>query len=218
MTHDIPLSERFARMSSAIVHDVMRAEGHTDFVLPRELRPLDATRRLAGPAYPVAGEPAAGFDGHESLLRWTELLGRVPRGHVLVLQPNDDEVAHMGELSAETLAFRGVLGCVIDGGCRDVERVVEVGLPVFARYFTPVDVVGRWTTTCFGAAVKIGTVTINEGDQLVCDRDGACVVPHAAAERVAVLAEEAMGKENMVRTAILSGVDPQRAYLDYGKF
>ena len=39
---------------------------------------------------------------------------------VLVCQPNDGVIAHMGELSAETLKLRGVRGYVVDGGCRDV--------------------------------------------------------------------------------------------------
>ena len=35
---------------------------------------------------------------------------RAPPGHVVVCQPNNREVALMGELSAQTLGARGVLG------------------------------------------------------------------------------------------------------------
>ena len=41
---------------------------------------------------------------------WTGLLSKAPGGSVLVCQPNDDTLAHMGELSAETLKARGFEG------------------------------------------------------------------------------------------------------------
>ena len=50
----------------------------------------------------------------------------------------------MGELSAETLKFRGVRGYVVDGGCRDVDFILKLGFPVCCRYYTPADIVGRW--------------------------------------------------------------------------
>jgi len=53
---------------------------------------------------------------HETLLGWCTLLARAPSGHVIVCQPNNHEVALMGELSAETLKNKGVLGYVVDGG------------------------------------------------------------------------------------------------------
>lgn len=146
------------------------------------------------------------------------MLSRVPAAHVLVMQPNDNSVAHMGELSAEALSLRGVLGAIIDGGCRDVERVNSIGLPVFCRYFTPLDVVGRWLPDRFGEAIVIGDWDIATGDIIVADTDGICVVPQIHAEQVATAAELAISAENRVRTAILAGVDPETAYRRHGKF
>ena len=50
----------------------------------------------------------------------------------------------MGELSAQTLAARGVLGYVVDGGSRDTDLVLEQGFPVFCSFLTPSDIVERW--------------------------------------------------------------------------
>ena len=146
------------------------------------------------------------------------MLSRVPANHVLVMQPNDNSVAHMGELSAEALTLRGVLGAVIDGGCRDVDRINAIGLPVFCRYFTPLDVVGRWLPEAFGQPVTIGDWTIATGDFVVADTDGICIVPREHAAEVAVAGEAAISAENLVRTAILAGVDPETAYRRHGKF
>lgn len=208
----------FCDLPASIVHDVMRAIGLRQGVLPPTIRPIAQGLRLAGPAFTVSGRPVKNHDAHETLLAWTAMLSRVPHGHVLVMQPNDNRVAHMGELSAEALTLRGVIGAVIDGGCRDVERINRVGLPVFCRYFTPLDVVGSWLPDRFGEPVVIGGCEIATGDVVVADTDGICVVPSDHAEAVAAAARTAMNAENLVRTAILDGVDPETAYRRHGKF
>jgi 4-hydroxy-4-methyl-2-oxoglutarate aldolase len=43
-------------------------------------------------------------------------------------------------------------------------------------------------------------------------------VPKAIVSEVIEKAEAAITTENKVRTAILAGVDPQQAYLQFGKF
>ncbi|MBO6525434.1 RraA family protein [Erythrobacter sp.] len=208
----------FEGLPASIVHDVMRAQGVGQRVLPPEIRPIASGRRIAGPAFTVSGQAVSEHDPHETLLAWTAMLSKVPTDHVLVMQPNDNKVAHMGELSAEALSLRGVRGAIIDGGCRDVERINEVGLPVFCRYFTPLDVVGRWLPEAFGEPITIGDWEIATGDIIVADTDGICVVPMAHAEAVAAAAKTAMSAENLVRTAILNGTDPETAYRRHGKF
>jgi len=50
------------------------------------------------------------------------------------------------------------------------------------------------------------------------DRDGMVILPRGRSEEVVAVAENAIATENLVRKAILEGVDPQEAYLRYGKF
>ena len=53
---------------------------------------------------------------------------------------------------------------------------------------------------------------------MLADCDGIVVIPGSIASDVIGAAEAAMATEDKVRAAILSGVDPQQAYLDHGKF
>jgi regulator of RNase E activity RraA len=53
---------------------------------------------------------------------------------------------------------------------------------------------------------------------LIGDRDGVVIIPGAIAGEVVSRTEEVMQTENQVRTAILAGMDPQEAYLKFGKF
>lgn len=217
MTPD-PITPRLEKCYTGAVYDVMRAMDLTDCVLPNTLRPLDASKKLAGPIYTVSGRCRDGLTAHDTLLAWTSLLSRAPRGSVIVLQPNDLTLAHLGELSSETLASRGIRGFVVDGGCRDADFILRIRFPVFCRYLIPVDIVGRWITQTLGEPIRIGNVSIQTDDYLLGDRDGVVIVPKGRAQEIVQKTEEVMQTENRVRQAILNGVDPQEAYLKYGKF
>jgi 4-hydroxy-4-methyl-2-oxoglutarate aldolase len=212
------LSDRLAGCYTGVVHDVMRAMGLYEFTLPPELRPILPELPLAGPAFTIEGNVVSGADAHETLLAWTGLLSQAPSGSVWVCQPNDRLVAHMGELSAETLKNRGVRGCIADGFIRDVNFLMAIGFQAWCRGFTPRDIVGHWLPTATNAPIVIGDVAIAPGDFMLGDRDGLIRVPKALAERVVDKAEAATIAENLVRKAILAGADPQQAYLKYGKF
>jgi regulator of RNase E activity RraA len=212
------LTERLARCYTGAIHDVLRALGHERVVLPAGIRPLDPARRLAGPVWTVSGHIDRTKSAHDTLLGWTGLLSKAPPGRVIVCQPQNHEVALMGELSAETLKNKGVLGYVVDGGCRDTEFILKIGFPVFFRFHTPSDIVGRWIPDRFAEPITIGDVTIRDGDYLLGDRDGVVVVPQAVAADAVTKTEEVVQTENKVRAAILGGMDPVEAYLKYGKF
>ena len=70
----------------------------------------------------------------------------------------------------------------------------------------------------FGQPITIGYVTISTGDWLLADRDGVVIIPGKIAEQVVSKTEEVLLTENKVRSAILGGMDPQEAYLKFGKF
>ena len=212
------LVERLARTYTGVVHDVMRAMGLRAFTLPPAIRPLFPDRALAGVVATVSGRVDTSAGAHESLLGWTGLLSKARPDTVLICQPNDSTVAHMGELSAETLKRKGVRGYVADGGCRDVNFILELGFPVWCRYFTPRDIVGHWLPEAFDQPIRIGEVTVHAGDLVLGDRDGMVILPQDRAAEIVAAAEAAIGTENLVRKAILEGVDPQEAYLRYGKF
>ena len=164
------LAERLFRCYSGAVYDALRELGIPKSPLPSDIRPLDPREPmvLAGPVWTCEGRPDPGVGADESLLGWTRLLSAAPAGSVVVCQPNDSSIAHMGELSAEALKLRGVRGYLVDGGCRDTDYIVRMGFPVHCRYTTPSDVVGRWRVESLGEPIEIGDVTIRSGDYLPC--------------------------------------------------
>jgi 4-hydroxy-4-methyl-2-oxoglutarate aldolase len=212
------LTERLQKLYTGAVHDVLRAMGHGQCVLPAAIKALDPARKLAGEVYTVSGHIDQTRDPHDTLVQWTGLLSKAPSGKVIVCQPNTYMVALMGELSAETLQRKGVLGYVVDGGCRDTDFILKLGFPVFCSFNTPADIVGRWVPDRLGEPVTIGAVTVSSGDYLLGDRDGVVVIPGGLAREVIEKTEQVVSTENKVRSAILGGMDPQQAYLKFGKF
>jgi len=210
--------QRFGAVPTAALVDVMDDLGLREQTLPPSIGALTAGMRLAGQAFTVEGRPSEHGDWDAAIRKTLAMLGAVPAGHVAVYQCNHDRSAHFGELSATSLAARGVAGCVIDGGCRDVRLIETLGFPVFARFVTPEDSTWRWEVTATGEPITIGTVGIDPGDWVVGDEDGVVVVPAARAEGVLAAAEAKVGTESLVRDAVRDGMTPLEAFERYGTF
>jgi 4-hydroxy-4-methyl-2-oxoglutarate aldolase len=122
------LADRLEKCYSGAVYDVLRTLGSPDQLLPTTIRPLDPAKSAGRKVFTVSGHLDMTLDPHATLLAWTGLLSKAPRDSVIVCQPNDSTLAHMGELSSETLMLRGVRGYIVDGGCRDSAFILEDGV------------------------------------------------------------------------------------------
>ena len=203
---------------TSVVHDVMRDMGRRNYTLPPRITPLQPEKVLCGPAWTVEGRVDESTDAHETLLAWTGLLSKAKADHVYIAQPNTHQIAQMGELSAETLKDKGVLGCVVDGALRDANFILKIDFPCWRTHHTPRDIVGFWLPTGFEVEIMIGEVLVRPGDWLHGDRDGMVCIPGEILDEVIQKSIEAMQTENLVRTAIRAGVDPQEAYIKHRKF
>jgi 4-hydroxy-4-methyl-2-oxoglutarate aldolase len=212
------ICRRFSVIYTGAVSDVLDEMGRHHQVLPSAIQGLTLDHHVTGVALPVEGEPTSSEDPEEIFIPVLQMLGSLANGDVIVCQPHGGASAHLGELSAESAKFRGARGAVIDGGARDIDYILRLGFPVFCKYRTPADIVGRWKLTSFGEPVRIGDVEIHRGDFVVGDKDGVLVVPRSITLEVLQKSEEVVGTENLVRKAILQGVHPVEAYRTYGRF
>ena len=212
------VTDRLARCYTGAVHDVLRMMDYDHIALPPDIKAIAPGTRLAGPVWTVSGHIDRTKTRHETLLGWCTLLAKAPAGHIVVCQPHNHDIALMGELSAQTLAARGVLGFVVDGGSRDTDLVLAQGFPVFCSFLTPSDVVARWIPDSYGEPVTVGEVTISTGDYLLGDRDGVVIIPLPIVDEVVAKTEEVVATESEMRAALVGGMDPVAAYNRYGKF
>ena len=212
------LSQRLSKCYASAIHDVLREKGYGNCVLPPEIQALKRGQKLFGEIYTLSGHIDKTLTRHESLLLWSQVLSKVPNGKVIVCQPNTHSIALMGELSARALMVKGTKGYLMDGHCRDVEEIIYAQFPVFCRLSTPADIVERWKYDALGDPITIGSVTICSGDYIIADMDGAVIIPQEVVEEVVTETEKVMNTESEMRKAILSGMDPEQAYLRFQKF
>jgi regulator of RNase E activity RraA len=209
---------RFEAIYTAALADILDARGLRSQTLPPAIRALAPGTRVAGPAFTVSGRPAETSDYDAALRKVLAMLGDVPAGSVAVYACEQAISAHLGELSVTSLKTRGVAGCVLDGGCRDVRFILDEGFPVFCSHVTPEDSTWRWELVSTQAPVTIGAVRVAPGDWVVGDDDGVVVVPQSIAESVLAEAEQKAATESEIRVAVRQGMPPLEAYERYGTF
>ena len=107
-----------------------------------------------------------------------EMIDGASPGTVGVIVIEDGlNVAAVGGLMMTAAKAREMAGMVLDGGARDLAELRSLGLPVYARSYTPATAVGRYISVSKNEAVECAGVTVEPGDIIVADEDGVVVVP-----------------------------------------
>lgn len=174
------------------------------------LHPLDPRFKIAGPAYTVRFEPVAG-DGPAPA---ADYIDDVPPGAVVVI----DNAARThctvwGDILSSVAASRKIAGTVIHGLCRDVDTVLEVGFPVFARGTYMKSGKNRVRMTATQVPVTVGATTVHPGDIVFGDITGAIAIPASALAVVLAKAGEIEAMERKVLESVGAGMSLREARL-----
>ena len=146
------------------------------------------------------------------------LEGRVNNGSAFLIPWDSIKTQESDKLSADLHQAKGCGGVVIDGGVRDVESIITLGFPVFARYKTPADIRGRWRYVETSIPIRIGDVDIRPGDWAIGDANGVVIVPQDLTVEVLLEAEEVLATEDKIREELRAGEHPLTVYSKYGQF
>ena len=205
-----------ARLSTAVLSDILDDLGHRDHVLDPAIRPLGGATVIAGwadpflvaevdeiPADPYTGEIAAMDD-------------IAPGDVVLIAAGGSPRAACWGELFSTAARARGARGTLIDGYCRDAQVIAAIGYPVWCRGLLPLDVKGRLAVTAWRQPAVVSGLPVRPGDLVVADADGAVVVPAGLAAEAVGRALDKVSKENGVRDALAQGSTLRSAYDRFG--
>lgn len=214
------LRQRFLALDTSNVADVLDTMGLHDQGLAAAFAPFPQTAgRLAGWAYTIRGQMTPYATGGDPE-KMQACKGLSP-GRVSVWSGNGEGICYFGELIAIGMKERGAVGALVDGGIRDVRWIGELGFPVYARYRTPVQSIGRWKVNAWQVPVHVRGATtrwveIDPGDMVLADYDGAIVVPREVARAVLAEAERLTQKEVDVRRELKAGLSLDEALVKFG--
>jgi 4-hydroxy-4-methyl-2-oxoglutarate aldolase len=199
------LCERYDKVYSGAVADVLDKRGLTRQVVDGAIQGLTLTARVAGPACTCKGAPATELEPDDWDMRKAFLDALTPDCVAVVDSSGDSSAAHWGELMSTAARGRCCRGVVIDGATRDVAQLLEMGFPAFVRYRSPASSIRRWRISGYGHAVRLGGVLVRQGDFIVGDADGVVVVPAELAEVVLLEVESLASAETTMRAELLRG-------------
>lgn len=214
---DDELLQRYERLYTGAISDVLREFCLLDQSLPGHLKPLRPERTVAGFAFTVKSAPNVKISG-EMTYR-TQMLGEMKRNSIVLWDTSNDERATLwGGVMTATAVGLGVKAAVIDGGIRDTHQILEKDFPVFYKYRIPNGSLGRCLITHYQIPIKIGDVTIKPGDIALGDIDGVVIVPRDIACEVLLRAEEIKQNEKKIFSWVAEGKSVQQITRDGGYF
>jgi 4-hydroxy-4-methyl-2-oxoglutarate aldolase len=148
----------------------------------------------------TADTTTEGRTDERGLMRLWAAIEAAPKPVVLVIKdigPERSRSCHMGEVMATTAKALGAVGCISDGGLRDLVEVKALG---GFQYFYPGPVVshGHPIICEVNVPVTLEGMAVKPGDLLHGDANGVLIVPDDVADRVAAEAERVRADEREV--------------------
>jgi len=176
--------------------------------------PLDNySKVIVGPAFTVQYVSASVPPGTVG-----DFIEDVAPGDVVVIDNGGrTDCTVWGDIMTQYAGTRQIAATVIDGVCRDVNKALGDGYPIFSK--------GRFMRTgkdrvqvqSVNQPVSIGTARVSARDIVVADANGVVIVPRARAAEVAACARQIESIEADIRALISQGktLKEARAALGY---
>jgi regulator of RNase E activity RraA len=196
--------------ASCVFADVQKRGG----VMHSGMKPIFAGKAV-GPALTVRLSPG---DLQDPL---AALHAAKPGDVVVVDAGGETETSVFGGLMGSLVRNLGVAGAIIDGACRDIDELRDIGFVVFSRAVTARGThtmfSGRKDDVALSVPVQCGGIVVHPGDIIVADEIGVTVVPLADAESVLPLAREQAGREEATRQRIREGRNFEQLLEEFGR-
>ncbi|MGC4025190.1 MAG: RraA family protein [Mesorhizobium sp.] len=170
----------FENISTSSVSDALDKLG-----LPgplKGIKPLSRGMRFIGEVFTVRFHAYGG----KTPTSLGDYVDSVPAGTVVVIDNGGrDDCSVWGDILTSVAVNRQIAGTVIDGVCRDAERIVDLGYPMFTRGHFMRTGGYRAEIAQLNGVVSIAGVRVEPGDIAVADYDGVVIVPRLMTELVA---------------------------------
>jgi regulator of RNase E activity RraA len=212
-----------AELFTAVIGDIMDKLGFLNQFLPPQVQPLRNDMIIVGKAMPVleADVIESADQGSNPILQkpfglMLEALDDLKKNEVYICTGSAPSYALWGELMSMRAIKLGAAGAVVNGYSRDTNGILELNVPVFSYGSYAKDQAPRGKVIDFRTSIEMNGVLIRNGDYVIGDRDGVCIVPKEASTEIFRLAFEKARGEKVVFQKIKEGMSAKAAFETYG--
>lgn len=209
---------------TAVIGDIMDKMGLYRQFLPPSIRPLKDDLFLVGRAMTVLetdvfamGEPLSKNPVLSKTFGFMlEALDDLKEGEIYICSGSSPDYALWGEIMSARAKMLGAAGAIVNGYSRDTKGILALDFPCFSMGCYAQDQAPRGKVIDWRVPIHFGNVLIHDGDLLIGDIDGVCVVPKKYEDEVFTRALEKARSEKIVLEKVLEGMAARDAFDRYG--
>lgn len=186
------IHDALVAVSTSNVSDAMHREGNL-----RDIRPLCPGIKIAGKAVTVRTYPG-------DWAKTVRAIDVAEPGDVIVIDAGGVGPAVWGELATHGAIQKKIGGLVVFGAIRDSLEIIKLKFPVFTKLVMSQAGEPKGFGE-IGVPIRINGTKVYQGDWIIGDDDGVCVIPKDSAVEVANRAMSVLEAENRLRKEIDDG-------------
>ncbi|MGC1182146.1 isocitrate/isopropylmalate family dehydrogenase [Legionella sp.] len=209
MSHQL---QRLQVLNTTEISDALDACGIEGALL--NIKPLAPGMKLLGPAYTV--RYASSKNKSSTFKNAANYIDAVPEKSVIVID-NEGRVdcTAWGAILTKMALHKHIAGTLVHGAVRDVEFIRAANYPLFCTGIYMRSGKNRIQKMSEQCPLVINQVSINPGDIIFADDNGALVIPQYLLTDILNKAENIKLTEQNIAAAIKNGVSLEQARIDY---